>query len=746
MRDEQDSAAPEPREHEDDIPADAANLQNSSPTTPQAPDRETIRTFVTHLLSSTAFVDSFHVEIAWTGPGETQELNRAELFRPTQIEEMVDHIVRTNSVVGQNVYMSAGLRRAEANRERRASRADVVVVVAVWTDFDGPGAAGIALQCLEDMGLCPTLVVQTGAHPHLRVQVWFLLIAPSEDLERISRVITFLSKKLGADPSVSNPDRVMRIAGTIAWPKKAGRVTEVTRILTKYRTRQQPYTVDEIVLILEAEFGTDCLSTGFDRLPAVNNGGRLSQTERLERSRVPGQWHNNVRDYIAHMVHGGATMETTLSLAPTFQRNGYSLEQTEKEMRVMAEGAFRKFSPSAGRPRFKCDDKGKILAVIENVVAALECPQFCGFRIRHDSFRDELMISDVADDEWRPFRDEDAVTLRMRLADSGFKPVGRELMRDALTKVGADEGFDSATEWLTKLPKWDGVPRVRMSLSRYFGADDTPYARAVSAYLWTAMAGRVLEPGCKVDMVLVLFGEQGSGKSSGVMALVPDPMFFAELNLNDRDADMSRKIRAKLVIELGELRGLKTKDAESIKNIITSQYERWTPKYKEFESVYARRCVFIGTTNDDEFLGDPTGERRWLPVRVTGRVDVAAINADRDQLWAEAREIFLASGVAWREAEELARAEHAAFKERDPWETRIHKWLHEPSFDDKRAPVDRPLLQTVDILRGAIEFHEIKNISQREKRRVGRIMRDLGFEQKDVWDHGRTVKGWVKRP
>ncbi|MCV5824559.1 virulence-associated E family protein, partial [Escherichia coli] len=84
----------------------------------------------------------------------------------------------------------------------------------------------------------------------------------------------------------------------------------------------------------------------------------------------------------------------------------------------------------------------------------------------------------------------------------------------------------------------------------------------------------------------------------------------------EKDDDLARKMRGRLVAEIGELRGLNTKELESIKAFVTRTHENWIPKYREFATQFPRRLVFVGTTNEDEFLADKTGNRRWLPVEV----------------------------------------------------------------------------------------------------------------------------------
>lgn len=128
-------------------------------------------------------------------------------------------------------------------------------------------------------------------------------------------------------------------------------------------------------------------------------------------------------------------------------------------------------------------------------------------------------------------------------------------------------------------------------------------------------------------------------------ALSPDPAFFTEISFAEKDDDLARKMRGRLVAEIGELRGLNTKELESIKAFVTRTHENWIPKYREFATQFPRRLVFVGTTNEDEFLADKTGNRRWLPVEVS-KVDVKAIKRDLLLLWAEAREVFQRLGVS----------------------------------------------------------------------------------------------------
>jgi predicted P-loop ATPase len=391
------------------------------------------------------------------------------------------------------------------------------------------------------------------------------------------------------------------------------------------------------------------------------------------------------------------------------------------------------------RPSYVRHEKtGEILLTMDNMVKAVSDPRECGMRLAYDQFRDEIVFSEDDGENWQPFKDADYVRLRIALERISFKPPTREITRDAVLLAAEQNRFDSAQLWLGR-QQWDGVPRVEAFMARYLGVEDGAYARSVGRYLWTALAGRVLEPGCKADMAPVLVGDQGLGKSQAVAAIAPDPAFFAEINFAEKEDDISRKMRGRLVAELGELRGLHTKELESIKAFITRQHEDWTPKYREFNTVFPRRLVFIGTTNKDEFLADETGNRRWLPVRI-GKVDLDALKHDRAQLWAEGAVLFTTGGVDFREAETLAAGVHAEHMMRDPWEPTVSAWLDEPDTLTGDKPAMREFLRVHDVLREALGF-EAKQIKRVEEMRVGAVLRALGYTRKKLRIGGGPV--WV---
>jgi len=400
------------------------------------------------------------------------------------------------------------------------------------------------------------------------------------------------------------------------------------------------------------------------------------------------------------------------------------------------------------QPRFERDKEGRILPTTGNIMLAIARPDLIGVHIGYDTFLDELMFAKRVG-EWERFTDVEYNRIKCALENHGrgFRPVSRIDVRECVGDIAQRNAFDSARIWLEGL-KWDGVPRVDSFLYDYWGAVDTEYTRAVSRYLWTALAGRVMQPGCQADMMPILVGDQGAGKTRCVKALCPSPETFCEVSFDQKDDDVARRLRGVLVAEVAELRGLGTRDEESIKAFVTRQYENWVPKFKEFRTQFARRVILVGTTNDTEFLGDVTGNRRWLPFNVGARAgrsdeDVRPDDAIefRDRLWAEARERFGVEGVMWEQAQELAVFEHGEFMIGHPWEDAIETWLRDYSEILIDKIDDEIFLTGPQVLSQALGV--TGRYTAADGRQLAKVLTKLGFRKTKRLNG--SIRGWARR-
>jgi predicted P-loop ATPase len=260
-------------------------------------------------------------------------------------------------------------------------------------------------------------------------------------------------------------------------------------------------------------------------------------------------------------------------------------------------------------------------------------------------------------------------------------------------------------------------------------------------------------------MVVAFQSGQGEMKSTGFQSMVPtDDCFTDGLSLHDDGDDFKRLIRGKLVVEVAEMAGLSKADIGLVKRVITRRIEEWIEKWQTQPTRYKRRGMLFASTNEPQFLpADETGQRRWLPVEIK-RLDRDRIAADRNQLWAEGaarwrqrRETLgVNHGIAWADAERLAKGRHAQYEQTDVWETTIANWLDTPTPGVMGGPPTAPPrtrpLTISEILAGAIGLNAAHQDSKAEKR-AARVMRQLGFENHTVRLEGmsKPCKRWEPR-
>jgi hypothetical protein len=269
------------------------------------------------------------------------------------------------------------------------------------------------------------------------------------------------------------------------------------------------------------------------------------------------------------------------------------------------------------------------------------------------------------------------------MGSSGLVGIRRRDLEDAIELVAHDDPFDAMQDWLHQLPPWDGVIRVPTFLSRYLGTRQTNFTDAVGRYLWTAMVARLLFPGCKADMVPILVGSQGDGKTEILKLLAPRPDCWAEVRLSDPSARLLHKTIGRTLLVWEELRGIRgTVDADEVKTFITNDHIDLPRSDRSGFDKLPRRFIIFGTSNRYEFLRDTTGHRRYLPFEV-GHIDHQGLKSVSDMLWAEALhkvKARLANGdptVDFRDAGKLARAEFTRFERRGEWADcdRLDAWI-----------------------------------------------------------------------
>lgn len=249
---------------------------------------------------------------------------------------------------------------------------------------------------------------------------------------------------------------------------------------------------------------------------------------------------------------------------------------------------------------------------------------------------------------------------------NGFPRATKAVATDAILAAAQDNIISPVRHYLEDL-KWDGVSRLDRLFVTYFSAEDTEFNRTVGKAWAISAVARAFDPGCKADHVPVLEGPQGAGKSTALRILTGDSWFHDSLgDLSSKDA--AAALRGKWIIELPELAAIRKTDIESTKAFLSRTTERYRPPYGRAEVVEPRRCVFVGTTNRQDWMTDATGGRRFWPV-VVGRISGEDLKRDRDQLWAEAVTLYRNGERWWLDSALEGKAAELVMdrSEDDPW-------------------------------------------------------------------------------
>lgn len=397
----------------------------------------------------------------------------------------------------------------------------------------------------------------------------------------------------------------------------------------------------------------------------------------------------------------------------------------------------------------KAGASGSPLGSIANALHVMTHDDRISTMLGYDEMREEPTWvkpppwSDDSETSWkaRGVLDEDATRLVEWLDLQHDMRITIPFAHAVIDSTAREHPYHRVREYLAKVVH-DGTERVAGKsgpgwLTKYLGVTDSAYVRAVGRKMLIGAVARIRNPGCKLDTMVVLEGLQGKLKSTAVEVLVSTDYYSDQLS-DVTSKDASSDLRGKWCLEWSELDHLSRAESGSVKKYITRKIDDYRPAYGRRNVRVARQCFFVGTTNKDTYLKDETGNRRFWPVKCEGTIDIEALMADRDQLWAEAVALYEARERWWFSADDgdaltSAREEQDARRVRDAWEAKIEREL---------APLPET---TMDHVLGTVLLLETKDWTVPTTTRVGNILTALGWEKIRPMVNGVREYRYVRR-
>ena len=730
-----------------------------SPVAPMRPDADAMQRHVVALFGAAT---EGQVELAWIKSG-----SGAQLFTLDRIEALVEQAVKWN-LEGRNLYLGALIKHPHTAPFARTRDEDAYACWAYWLDLDEPGAVERAEKLARKFP--PTFRVTTGTTPHVRQHWWWRLDEPVIDMALVRSQVSALAALLGGDPAVCNPGRIMRLAGSIAWPTKPGRIAQVVTAMAEGPT----YSADQIQHHAAPAATTAPTPRKTPTVSASTASGSLGVLPPRIEDRREIYMRDTVRAVFAQMTGENGSWPTADELftacAPQIERKvdlsrkgrisptNWREELTAKcraivakaeagrlgtlEDAVAAYAVRQRADRASGQENGPHDlpaggwrrdlvraPNGRAYFNIANCITVLRHHDDVAGLFAFDEFASRGLVMRpipgsrrVAGAYPRELDDDDLADLASWFAKNDFPLASKNTVADAVGVIVRETVIHPVRTWLDGLA-WDGVERLDRWLIEYLGAADTEFVRHAGACWLISAAARVMRPGVKADGVLILEGNQGIGKSSALRVLAGEWFGDALPPMNSKDA--SSYLRGSWIIELSELSAMSRADVEAIKAFLSRSEERFRPAYGRYEIAVPRQCVFAGTTNQSSYLQDATGNRRFWPVTV-GNIDLKRLEADRDQLLAEAVAEFRAGRQWWLlpEVEVIARAEQADRVAEDVWLSTIAQYC-----------AGREAVAIRDVATGAIGL-SIQQVGRVEQLRVGNCLRALGYDRKGVFTTG----------
>lgn len=323
-----------------------------------------------------------------------------------------------------------------------------------------------------------------------------------------------------------------------------------------------------------------------------------------------------------------------------------------------------------------------------------------------------------------------------------------------LGAIGKKQAYHPVKDWLEKLHDAYGESTIEYldaPASQYLKTGNPLYDKYLRNQLIAAVA-RVYKPGCKSDHSVILQGAQNLLKSTFWNVLAGDDWFDDNLGSDVENKDELLKLHRTWFEEWGEIdRITSKKELGVVKSFLSRKVDTFRAPYERTAVEHPRRGVIVGTVNPSEFLRDEEDRRLWI-IPVTQKIDIKAVQRDRDAIWAAAVALYKSGSQWWLTPEEeiQQRESNKQFAVRDVWEEPIESWLN-PANTIQKTSEDGGAIEYVriqDVLTECLSMKEIQRHTNLDKKRVQDILRRLGWQSNEkpirLPGFGQVQRAWSK--
>ena len=368
-------------------------------------------------------------------------------------------------------------------------------------------------------------------------------------------------------------------------------------------------------------------------------------------------------------------------------------------------------------------------ANVDNVVRVLAHSDEYKNIVWYDEFYQRYFTQGPRNQGAREWQDIDDINLTVKLQRTlGLTRLTVANVSDAVRCRGHQCLRNEPREWIRSL-RWDGTQRIDSFFADYFGCQQSGYSAAVSRNFWLGIVARVFQPGCQVDNMVILEGKQGIFKSKALEAI--GGKWYMEASQEITSKDFFVALAGKLIVEIADLDSFSRADTTRIKKVITCRTDRYRQPYARATQDHPRQSIFVGTTNEQHYLRDSTGARRFWPI-TCGHIQLDRLRLDREQLYAEALSRYLTNEDWYKVPEEATTQEQEDRRQFDEWENLIQAFIKE-SCQTEIAMTDIASAVGVDKAHLDITI----------QRRIGSILRRYGWKSKVVRTGDFVNRKWV---